>query len=118
MKKAMKLPAAIVVLALLGFGNAAADSKVVAKVGEMEITTQELAFAESELSREFEFGDFHQTMAFVNAVAYIAHAEDHHPDLHVGWGHCIVRYTTHAIDGLSENDFICAALIDALPSLA
>ena len=54
MKKAMKLPAAIVVLALLGFGNAAADSKVVAKVGEMEITTQELAFAESELSREFE----------------------------------------------------------------
>ena len=72
----------------------------------------------SELFREFEFGDFHQTMAFVNAVAYIAHAEDHHPDLHVGWGHCIVRYTTHAIDGLSENDFICAALIDALPSLA
>ncbi|MCB1733957.1 MAG: 4a-hydroxytetrahydrobiopterin dehydratase [Gammaproteobacteria bacterium] len=71
-----------------------------------------------ELSREFEFGDFHQTMAFVNAVAYIAHAEDHHPNLDVGWGHCVVRYSTHAIEGLSENDFICAALIDALPSLA
>ncbi|MCB1738177.1 MAG: 4a-hydroxytetrahydrobiopterin dehydratase [Gammaproteobacteria bacterium] len=72
----------------------------------------------TELHREFEFSDFNQTMAFVNAVAYIAHAEDHHPNLEIGWGHCLVRYTTHAIDGLSENDFICAALIDALPSLA
>ncbi|MCP5141843.1 MAG: 4a-hydroxytetrahydrobiopterin dehydratase [Zoogloeaceae bacterium] len=70
------------------------------------------------ISREFEFSDFHQTMAFVNAVAYIAHAEDHHPNIEVSWGYCVVRYSTHAIDGLSDNDFICAALIDALPSLA
>jgi 4a-hydroxytetrahydrobiopterin dehydratase len=53
-------------------------------------------------------------MAFVNALAWIAHAEDHHPDIEVGYRNCHVRYSTHAIGGLSENDFICAAKIDAL----
>lgn len=68
------------------------------------------------LTRTFEFRNFHRTMAFVNAVAWIAHQEDHHPDLEVGYKHCRVSYTTHAIGGLSENDFICAAKIDALVS--
>ena len=63
---------------------------------------------------EFRFADFHRTMAFVNAVAWIAHGEDHHPDLEVGYNRCGVRYSTHAIGGLSVNDFICAAKIDAL----
>jgi len=53
-------------------------------------------------------------MAFVNAAAWIAHTEDHHPELEVGYNRCRVRYTTHAIGGLSENDFICAAKIAAL----
>jgi 4a-hydroxytetrahydrobiopterin dehydratase len=66
------------------------------------------------ISRELRFKDYWQTMAFVNAVAWIAHQEDHHPDLEVFWGRCVVRYWTHAIDGLSENDFICAAKVDAL----
>ncbi len=66
------------------------------------------------IEREFRFADFHRTMAFVNAVAWIAHREDHHPDLEVGYNRCGVRYTTHAIGGLSVNDFICAAKIDAL----
>ena len=64
--------------------------------------------------RDFSFGGFYKTMSFVNAVAWIANAENHHPDLEIGYGHCLVRYSTHAIDGLSENDFICAAKIDAL----
>jgi 4a-hydroxytetrahydrobiopterin dehydratase len=68
----------------------------------------------TEIRREFKFKGFHKTMGFVNAVAWIANAENHHPDLEVGWGRCLVRYTTHAIEGLSENDFICAAKIDAL----
>lgn len=67
-----------------------------------------------EIRREFRFGNFHQTMAFVNALAWVAHAEDHHPDLEVGYGRVLVRYSTHAIGGLSENDFICAAKIDRL----
>lgn len=66
------------------------------------------------LSRSFTFEDYHRTMAFVNAVAWIAHGEDHHPDMEVGYNRCVVRYSTHAIGGLSENDFICAAKVDAL----
>jgi 4a-hydroxytetrahydrobiopterin dehydratase len=68
----------------------------------------------TEIRREFTFKGFYKTMAFVNAVAWIANAEGHHPDMEVGWGRCLIRYTTHAIDGLSRNDFICAARIDAL----
>ena len=66
------------------------------------------------ISRDYQFKDFHQTMAFVNALAWVAHREDHHPDLEVGYRHCRVRYSTHAIGGLSQNDFICAAKIDEL----
>ncbi|WP_298137884.1 4a-hydroxytetrahydrobiopterin dehydratase [Acidiferrobacter sp.] len=66
------------------------------------------------LVRDFRFANFYETMAFVNAIAYIAHREDHHPDLRVGYNECVVRYQTHAIGGLSDNDFICAAKIDAL----
>lgn len=68
------------------------------------------------LHRAFTFKDFYRTMSFVNAVAHVANIEDHHPDLTVGYGYCRVRYSTHAIGGLSENDFICAAKIDALAS--
>lgn len=68
----------------------------------------------TEISRSFRFKNYYQTMAFVNALAWVAHAEDHHPDLEVGYNRCRVRYSTHAIGGLSENDFICAAKIDAL----
>ena len=68
----------------------------------------------SSIERTFTFADFHATMAFVNAVAWMAHREDHHPDLTVGYNRCRVEYSTHAIGGLSENDFICAAKVDAL----
>ncbi len=68
----------------------------------------------NELVKTFTFRNYYETMAFVNATAWISHREDHHPDLEVGYRQCRVRYTTHAINGLSENDFICAAKIDAL----
>lgn len=67
-----------------------------------------------QLMKRYTFKDHYQTMAFVNALAWISHREDHHPDLAVGWGDCVVRYSTHTIKGLSENDFICAAKVDAL----
>jgi len=66
------------------------------------------------LRRSFAFSDFHHTMAFVNAVAWIAHVEDHHPDLEVGYNYCRMAWSTHSVGGLSENDFICAAKVDAL----
>lgn len=68
----------------------------------------------TELSRTFRFKNYHETLAFVNAQAWIAHREDHHPDLEVGYNRCHVRFSTHSIQGLSENDFICAARINAL----
>jgi 4a-hydroxytetrahydrobiopterin dehydratase len=64
--------------------------------------------------KTFTFKNFYETMAFVNAAAFIAHREDHHPEMEVGYKTCRVCYTTHAIHGLSENDFICAAKIEAL----
>jgi len=69
------------------------------------------------LRREFRFRDFYRTMSFVNAVAHVANIEDHHPDLEVSYSSCRVRYSTHAIGGLSENDFICAAKLDQIPRL-
>jgi 4a-hydroxytetrahydrobiopterin dehydratase len=66
------------------------------------------------LKRAFKFRDFYRTMSFVNAVAHIANVEDHHPDLELGYNYCRVTYATHAIGGLSQNDFICAAKMDLL----
>lgn len=68
------------------------------------------------LAKVFEFKNFYETMAFVNAVAFLAHQENHHPDLKVSYRHCEVRWMTHKIGGLSENDFICAAKTDSLLS--
>jgi 4a-hydroxytetrahydrobiopterin dehydratase len=67
------------------------------------------------IRREWKFRNFFHTMSFVNAVAHIANAEGHHPDLEIGYDTCRMKFTTHAIGGLSENDFICAAKVDQLP---
>jgi 4a-hydroxytetrahydrobiopterin dehydratase len=66
------------------------------------------------LFKAFKLPDFHQTMAFVNAVAWIAHEQDHHPDMAVSYNQCSIRWSTHSVNGLSINDFICAARVDAL----
>ena len=72
---------------------------------------------DGKLVKLYPFTNYYQTMAFVNALAWISHREDHHPDLAVGYNQCKVTYSTHAIGGLSENDFICAAKCDALHKL-
>lgn len=82
-----------------------------------EIPQWNLNASSTSISREFRFKDFHQTMAFVNAVAEIAHQTDHHPDLEVGYNRCKVTFSTHSIGGLSDNDFICAARINSLAEL-
>jgi len=66
------------------------------------------------LFKDFKLTDFHRTMAFVNAVAWIAHEQDHHPDMSVSYNRCGIRWSTHSVNGLSINDFICAARVDAL----
>ena len=66
------------------------------------------------IRKQFNFDDYHHTMAFVNAVAWVAHQQDHHPDMDVGYNRCGVFYSTHDVGGLSMNDMICAAKVDAL----
>ncbi len=66
------------------------------------------------IEKTFRFANYHETLAFVNAVAFIAHAQDHHPELTVGYDRCTVRWNTHDVGGISETDFECAARVDAL----
>jgi 4a-hydroxytetrahydrobiopterin dehydratase len=93
-------------------------------IGERPYTEQEIAaqlaslpgwgFDSGSLHRSFVFRDYHETIAFVNAVAWVVHAEDHHPDLKVEYNRCEVRWHTHSASGITENDFICAAKTDAV----
>jgi 4a-hydroxytetrahydrobiopterin dehydratase len=74
----------------------------------------EVSSHHNEIKKSFSFSNFYETMAFVNALAWIANVENHHPDLEVGYNYCHVRFSTHALKGLSHNDFICAAKTDKL----
>ncbi|PZP61871.1 MAG: 4a-hydroxytetrahydrobiopterin dehydratase [Pseudoxanthomonas spadix] len=87
-----------------------------ARIAELlpQLPGWELAEQGKALVRTFRFPDYYRTLAFVNALAYIAHAEDHHPDLGVHYDRVVVRFSTHDVGGLSENDFICAAKAQAL----
>ena len=68
----------------------------------------------SEITRTWKFSNYYETLAFVNALAWVVHREDHHPELGVSYNRCTLRFSTHSVHGLSENDFICAAKIDGL----
>jgi 4a-hydroxytetrahydrobiopterin dehydratase len=70
--------------------------------------------AGKEIAKAYQFKDYYHTIAFVNAIAWLANRENHHPDLEVGYNRCRVRFSTHSVGGLSENDFICAAKLDSL----
>ncbi len=67
-----------------------------------------------EIRKTFNFKNYHETMAFVNASAWVSHREDHHPDMGVHFNRCVVSYSTHDAGGVTLNDFICAAKLDAL----
>ena len=66
------------------------------------------------IEKTFTFANYFETMAFVNAVAFIAHTQDHHPDMSVHYNRCVVRFSTHDVGGISISDFDCAAQVDAL----
>ncbi len=70
--------------------------------------------ADVAIEKTFHFANYHETLAFVNAVAFIAHVQDHHPEMTVGYDRCAVRWNTHDVGGLSETDFECAERVDAL----
>ena len=84
---------------------------------EIDVQLSELAgwtLRDGAIERTYAFRDYHDTIAFVNALAWMVHGEDHHPDLQVGYNRCTVRWNTHSCNGISENDFICAAKSDAV----
>jgi 4a-hydroxytetrahydrobiopterin dehydratase len=66
------------------------------------------------IEKTLRFKNFHETMAFVNALAWICHTEDHHPEVVLSYNRCVVRFNTHSVGGISTNDFICAAKLNAL----
>jgi len=69
------------------------------------------------IGKTFSFKNYYETIAFINAAAWIVHREDHHPDMNVSYNRCRVEFSTHSIGGISENDFICAAKIEALAGI-
>jgi 4a-hydroxytetrahydrobiopterin dehydratase len=79
-----------------------------------EIPGWHLSADKKSITRTLKFKNFLETISFINAMAYLSEQQGHHPDFSAGYGYCEVRYTTHAIDGLSDNDFICAAKINEL----
>jgi 4a-hydroxytetrahydrobiopterin dehydratase len=79
-----------------------------------EVPGWELSADGKRIAKTYEFQNFHETMEFVNALAWVVHKEDHHPDLEVSYKRCRIVFWTHTVSGVSENDFICAAKIDAL----
>jgi 4a-hydroxytetrahydrobiopterin dehydratase len=101
--------------------HARCQSKVMQPLGDAEIRNH-LAqmsgwhLAGGAIEKTFAFLNFHETIAFVNALAWISHTEDHHPELVVSYDRCVVRFTTHSAGGVTLNDFICATKADALVS--
>ena len=68
--------------------------------------------------RTYQFKNYYETLAFMNAIAYVIHGEDHHPEITLTYNKCVIRFDTHTVNdgqgGISENDFICAAKVDAI----
>lgn len=95
-------------------GKTAPMSAKVAQAYIQQVLFWEVNDANTEISRTFQFKNHYQAIAFVNAMAWVSHRENHHPLAEVDYNSCRVRYSTHAINGLSDNDFICAAKLNAL----
>ncbi|MBU0751207.1 MAG: 4a-hydroxytetrahydrobiopterin dehydratase [Gammaproteobacteria bacterium] len=90
--------------------NAMHDNEIASRLAALDGWARDA----SRIVKIYRFANFHETMAFVNALAWISHRSDHHPDLEVGYNSCSVAYTTHDAGGLSTRDFDCAARVDAL----
>jgi 4a-hydroxytetrahydrobiopterin dehydratase len=81
---------------------------------QKQVPSWEIIHEGHAIRRMFTFQNHYEVMAFINAVAWVSHREDHHPNVAFGYSRCELVYSTHAVDGLTENDFICAAKVDAL----
>ncbi len=91
-------------------GGAWSQTEIDAQLSELPGWSQR----DGAIERGFAFGDYYETIAFVNGLVWVVHGEDHHPELVVEYNRCTVRFATHSVGGISENDFICAAKTDAV----
>ena len=94
--------------------RALTPTEIVTRLGQLAGWQLTGSGSDVAIEKTFKFADYYETMAFVNAVAFIAHSKDHHPDLSVHYNRCVVRYCTHDVQGLTEADFQCASQVDAL----
>lgn len=94
------------------------DAEVSAQMTAVAGWQRDAQFDHPRILKRFDFKNYYETLAFINAIAYVVHAEDHHPELTVTYNRCVVAFDTHSVNGgkggLSENDFICAAKVDAI----
>lgn len=88
--------------------------ELVAKLAQLEGWQLQGDGADVAIAKTFRFANYHETLAFVNAVAFIAHTQDHHPDLSVHYDRCVVRFNTHDVGGISGTDIDCALRVEAL----
>jgi len=101
----------------LSKGDAAMDDQEASALIKLLDPEWQLDTEKHSISFTYRFKDYYQTIAFVNVIAQIAHQQDHHPELIISYDHCTVSYSTHTVGGLSINDFICAAKINAAQQL-
>lgn len=89
-----------------------------AEVAEYLAAVEGWTLQNGKIVKSFSFKDYYETLSYINAIAYVIHAEDHHPELIVTYNRCTIKFDTHSVNGgkggLSENDFICAAKVDAI----
>jgi len=94
--------------------NALSDADISAYLGAIPEWTR----TENRIVKSYKFKNYYETLAFMNAIAYVIHAEDHHPEITLTYNQCVIKFDTHSVNngrgGLSENDFICAAKVDAI----
>lgn len=96
--------------------RAATATEIVAALSQLDGWKLTGDGADVAIEKTFSFANYFETIAFVNALAFIAHAQDHHPDLSVHYNRCVVRFNTHDVNGLSASDFDCARQANALLS--
>lgn len=89
-------------------------TEVVAGLAKLEGWSLSGDGANVAIEKTYRFANYYETISFVNALAFIANAQDHHPDLSVHYNRCVVRLNTHDVNGISSTDFECAAQLDAL----
>lgn len=94
--------------------HALRPTEIVSRLAQLEGWSLAGDGATAAIEKTYRFANYYETISFVNAVAFVANAQDHHPDLSVHYNRCVVRFNTHDVQGISATDIECAALVDAL----